>query len=169
MKHRVISVDIGSTYTKGALFSLSEHAAKFVLEKRVVVPTIVSQPVDGVTNILKSLNYTKGDSFYYSSSAKGGLSIVAIGIVPELTLYMAELTAYSAGGKIVKVFDFKLTKNDIAIIDKLHLILFFLPAEPMVAMNDIICIMQKCLVTCKLIQQFFMLVIKRLMTKLLLY
>jgi uncharacterized protein (TIGR01319 family) len=120
MTQRLISLDIGSTYTKGALFSLPQRASKFILEKRVTLPTNIQQPVNTVTKLLAELGYQSNDPIYYSSSAKGGLSIVAIGIVPELTLYMAEITAYSAGGKIVKVFDFKLTRDDIALIDQLH-------------------------------------------------
>jgi len=49
-----------------------------------------------------------------SSSAKGGLAIAAIGLVPDLTLQLARLAAMSAGGKVVKSFAYTLTESDIA-------------------------------------------------------
>lgn len=113
-----VSIDIGSTYTKGALFTLSSDS--FLLQKQAILPTNIEAPIKPVKTILATLDHTQDIQIYCSSSAKGGLSIVAIGIVPELTLYMAEITAYSAGGKIVKVFPFKLTSEDIALIDTLN-------------------------------------------------
>lgn len=113
-----ISVDIGSTYTKGALFTLDQD--NFILQKQVILPTTTALPLTGVKSILATLKHNKNTQIFCSSSAKGGLSIVAIGIVPELTLYMAEITAYSAGGKIVKVFDFKLGAKDVELIDALN-------------------------------------------------
>lgn len=115
-----ISIDIGSTYTKGALFSLPLASDRFFLKKQALHPTTVDLPMRGVQYVLNALQAPIDTPIYYSSSAKGGLSVVAIGIVPELTLYMAKLTAYSAGGKIVKVFDFKLSLSDIQLIDELR-------------------------------------------------
>lgn len=115
-----ISVDIGSTYTKGALFSLPLASDRFLLKKQATHPTTVDLPMRGVQHVLASLEAPVDSPIYYSSSAKGGLNIVAIGIVPELTLYMAKLTAYSAGGKITQVFDFKLSQADVRLIDELR-------------------------------------------------
>lgn len=120
MKQQVISIDIGSTYTKGALFELGTANPEFNLQQQAIQPTTVANPIDAVNRILATFNCSKNTPIYCSSSAKGGLSIVAIGIVPELTLQMAKLTAYSAGGKIIKVFAYKLTLDDIRAIDALQ-------------------------------------------------
>ena len=119
MPDQIISLDIGSTYTKGALFSLSSQKDRFQLEKQASHPTTTELPISGVNIVLNKLGYQESTPIYCSSSAKGGLSIIALGIVPELTLHMAKITAYSAGGKITKVFDFKISKDDVRLIDQL--------------------------------------------------
>lgn len=190
---KLISIDIGSTYTKGILFyhfyykdltnfknendlNLFFEKFNFVLPvKRVETPTTTNHLAVGFFNVLVNLlinndlidklllnknlisknlidkvlleeniikdsnkaiiffeNYedlhNKKDYFidlikkeeieiFYSSSAKGGLKIVAIGIVPELTLKTAKLTALSAGGKVTKSFSYKLTNKNIKEIE----------------------------------------------------
>lgn len=118
--HKYISLDIGSTYTKGGLFYLDTKKNEFILEKQASHHTTVAMPLQGVQFVLDKLKFANDIPLYFSSSAKGGLSIVAIGIVPDLTLHMAQLTAYSAGGKITKVFAYKLTPDDIEQIDTLN-------------------------------------------------
>lgn len=46
------------------------------------------------------------------SSAAGGLGIVAIGLVPILTSQAAKIAALGAGGKVLKVYSFKLTSDE---------------------------------------------------------
>ncbi len=53
---------------------------------------------------------------YACSSAKGGLAIAALGIVPDLTLHVAKLAAASAGGKIVAAYSYRLTEEQISIL-----------------------------------------------------
>ncbi|MBQ7529900.1 glutamate mutase L [bacterium] len=118
----VISIDIGSTYTKGALFSWQEGDNSFRLESRAVHPTTVDYLPNGFNEVcsqLTSLGTTdlSGVPVYFSSSAKGGLGIAALGIVPALTLKAAKLTALSAGGRIDKVYAYKLTKRDVSSLE----------------------------------------------------
>ncbi|MCV5466450.1 glutamate mutase L, partial [Escherichia coli] len=52
-----------------------------------------------VDNALPLLN--SGEvALKYSSSAKGGLAVAAMGLVPSITLETAKVTAHSAGAKI---------------------------------------------------------------------
>ena len=46
------------------------------------------------------------------SSAAGGLGIVAIGLVPISTSHAAKIAALGAGGKVLKVYSFKLTSDE---------------------------------------------------------
>lgn len=46
------------------------------------------------------------------SSAAGGLGIVSIGLVPILTSQAAKIAALGAGGKVLKVYSFKLTSDE---------------------------------------------------------
>ncbi|MCX8059487.1 MAG: glutamate mutase L [Spirochaetes bacterium] len=125
---KLISIDIGSTYTKGFLFYLYDNI--LLPAKRYQISTTVNHLADGFFEVLYKLleneniknfqdikNYKDLDIFY-SSSAKGGLKIIAIGIVPELTLKIARLTALSAGGKVTKSFSYRLTVKNIKQIEE---------------------------------------------------
>ena len=54
---------------------------------------------------------------FYSSSAKGGLAVAAIGLVPEITLEIGKIAAQSAGAKLTQVFAYQLTRSDIAALE----------------------------------------------------
>lgn len=121
----LISIDIGSTFTKGVLFSLDERSdIKLDIIDRYQLPTTTNHLADGffevLNNLLKNAKNKDNVEVFYSSSAKGGLKIVAIGIVPELTLKSAKLAALSAGGKVVKSFSYRLNKANIEEIDEIN-------------------------------------------------
>ncbi|WP_296746951.1 glutamate mutase L [Mesorhizobium sp.] len=110
---RLISVDIGSTWTKGAAFVLSSPN-ELRVAKRAAHPTTVDDLSRGFNFVFDALSADgEHDELFYSSSAKGGLAIAAIGIVPDLTAEMAKLTAYSAGAKITHSFAYSLSAADI--------------------------------------------------------
>ena len=115
----VIAVDIGSTWTKAAQFSHQKGILELV--RRVTVPTTVSHLPKGVHELLAELRRGSPAAtecpVICSSSAKGGLSVVAVGIVPDLTLAMARQTALSAGARISRVFAYELTEEDVRAID----------------------------------------------------
>ncbi|RWA98691.1 MAG: glutamate mutase [Mesorhizobium sp.] len=111
---KLVSIDIGSTWTKGAAFELSASKELWVAS-RAAHPTTVddlSQGFGAVINTLSS-DGAPGELFY-SSSAKGGLAVAAVGIVPDLTAEMAKLTACSAGAKLTNSFAYELSSTDIA-------------------------------------------------------
>lgn len=108
---KIISIDIGSTYTKGALFGLEENVLSILRQK--AVPTTVDMLKKGFDEVLKVLQYENDAEIFFSSSAKGGLRIAAIGIVPALTLESAKLAALSAGAKITGIYSYKLCDEDI--------------------------------------------------------
>ena len=54
----------------------------------------------------------------YSSSAKGGLAVAALGLVPEITLETAKLAAYSAGAKLSQVLSYRLNASDIQALEE---------------------------------------------------
>lgn len=124
----LISIDIGSTFTKGVLFSLDESSNnRLEIIDRYQLPTTVEHLADGFFEVLNNLskNIKNKDEkehveIFYSSSAKGGLKIVAIGIVPDLTLKSAKLAALSAGAKVLKSYSYRLNKSNIEDIDELN-------------------------------------------------
>lgn len=107
---RLVSVDVGSTWTKGALLE-GEGSALRVL-RRASVPTTVDHLALGFRAVLELLD-APGAAIHFSSSAKGGLAIAAVGLVPALTQKAARMTALSAGGKVTRVYAYKLSTADL--------------------------------------------------------
>ncbi len=124
----IISIDIGSTWTKGGLFVLSPSGLK--LKSKYSTPTTQNNLIQGFNEVLKGLTgqdingalagLNDSTEVFFSSSAKGGLKIAAIGLVPDLTLQLARLAAMSAGGKVVGSFAFTLTRQDVEALERLQ-------------------------------------------------
>lgn len=112
----IIAIDLGSTRTKGALFRVEEERLRPLMREEA--DTHPGDLEEGFSRVLEALLVRSSGkpSLAYSSSAKGGLSICAVGIVPELTLKMAKQTALSAGGKVSSHFAWKLTEEDLRTI-----------------------------------------------------
>lgn len=107
---RILSIDIGSTYTKGALFQLED--GRLSLLDYAKTPTTVAHLKEGFDRVRAMLDPDRTvDSIAFSSSAKGGLAIAAIGLVPDLTLKIAKLAALSAGGKVLSARAYKLASQ----------------------------------------------------------
>lgn len=118
-----ISIDIGSTWTKGALFGW-DGTGRLVLLGRRQCPTTQDDLARGFVQVQAALAAllqagTQAKT-RFCSSAKGGLGIAAIGLVPELTLEAARLAALSAGGKVLRAFAYKLTEADLRELERLH-------------------------------------------------
>ncbi|EAA7633213.1 glutamate mutase [Salmonella enterica] len=118
---QIVSVDIGSTWTKAALFSLEGDALTLV--NHALTPTTTHHLADGFFASLNQVLHVAdarpllqhGDiQLKYSSSAKGGLAVAAMGLVPSITLESAKITAHSAGAKIAQYYAYKLNRHDIA-------------------------------------------------------
>lgn len=117
----LLSVDIGSTYTKGALFLLDGEELRPV--RREVVPTTADDLARGFFQVRRAVldggaTATSTSALdapvYWSSSARGGLKIAAVGLTPDLTLSVARMAATSAGGKVVRAFSYELDAEDLA-------------------------------------------------------
>ena len=115
----LLSVDIGSTYTKGGLFALEGEELRLLA--REVRPTTVDDlaRVFGEVRTAVLSGRTGGlpasaVPVYWSSSTRGGLKIAAVGLTPDLTLSVARMAATSAGGKVVRAFSYELTAEDLA-------------------------------------------------------
>ncbi len=121
IESRIVCVDIGSTWTKGAV--LSECHDRFNIEKRAVVATTTDYLPDGFYAVLRELlpsyDWRNGSAetlparLFFSSSAKGGLKIAVVGLVPEMSLHIARLAAFSAGGRVCASFPYRLTESNI--------------------------------------------------------
>ena len=82
-----VCIDIGSTWTKGAAFEIDGDAV--MIRRRAATPTTVCNLREGFSAVLNTLLRdnplaqlkTGRAELYYSSSAKGGLAVAAIGLV----------------------------------------------------------------------------------------
>lgn len=108
-----LTADIGSTYTK--LVATDINCGKILGTSRAFT-TIETDVRDGFNNALHSMEAKIGkftyDKLICCSSAAGGLKMVALGLVPELTAKAARLTAASAGAKVVKTYSFEISRAE---------------------------------------------------------
>lgn len=118
---KYLTADFGSTYTK--LTAIDASKAE-ILGTSAAFTTIETDVMEGYNSALQRLEEKIGkfsyDKLLCCSSAAGGLKMVALGLVPELTAKAARMAASSAGAKVVKTFSFEISKaeqNEIYAID----------------------------------------------------
>ncbi|MFC1533270.1 methylaspartate mutase accessory protein GlmL [Thermodesulfobacteriota bacterium] len=112
-------VDFGSTYTKVIAVDLDKEE---VLGRAQSVTTVQDNMVIGLQTALNKLTIhgnqidestLKNSRKLACSSAAGGLRLVAIGLVPDLTLEAARRASLGAGAKVVGSYSFELTEDNI--------------------------------------------------------
>jgi uncharacterized protein (TIGR01319 family) len=114
-------IDFGSTYTKLRAVDLG---ARRILATAQGPSTVTSDITIGLDLALAALAAKLGHlpTFAHrlaSSSAAGGLRMVTIGLVKELTAEAARQAALGAGAKLVGAFAYRLTAADIGSIETL--------------------------------------------------
>jgi uncharacterized protein (TIGR01319 family) len=117
-------VDIGSTYTKVVVVDLS---ATEVLAQGRSITTVERDVTLGLKRALAAagVGLRKRDLAGFTlrlacSSAAGGLSLVAIGLVPELTAEAARRAALGAGAVVQDVYSYQLTHHEVARMETLQ-------------------------------------------------
>lgn len=108
-------IDFGSTYTKVRAVDLGGGGLIASGQGRSTVTTDINE---GLDEALESLRARMGQlpSFRYrlaTSSAAGGLRMVTVGLVRELTALAASQAALGAGAKLVGTYAYRLTREDI--------------------------------------------------------
>ncbi len=108
-----LTADFGSTYTKLTAIDAKESR---ILATSNAFTTIETNIMDGFSAALHELEKKSGKQHYDKilccSSAGGGLKMVALGLVPELTAKAAKLAASSAGAKVVKTYSFEISQSE---------------------------------------------------------
>ena len=116
----ILLIDFGSTYTKVTAVDVE---AEEILATAQSYTTVETDIIRGLENALALLREKTGPiSFqeqYACSSAAGGLRMVAIGLVPELTAKAARQASLGAGAKVIKTYAYELTRSDIEEIDRI--------------------------------------------------
>ena len=110
---KYLTVDLGSTYTKVTAIDAQNGC---VLGTANAFTTIETDVMDGFNTAMQNLEMKIGkfdyDQLICCSSAAGGLKMVALGLVPELTAKAAKMAAASAGAKVVKTYSFEISKAE---------------------------------------------------------
>jgi uncharacterized protein (TIGR01319 family) len=123
----VLLIDFGSTYTK---LTAVDVESETLLGTAQSFTTIFTDVGDGLRNALALLEQKTGPieyaETYACSSAAGGLRMVTSGLVPELTGEAARLASLGAGAKVVGVYAFQLTEDDLEDIRELKPDIFLL-------------------------------------------
>ena len=115
----VLLIDFGSTYTKVTAVDLDGETVLGTAQSFTTIQTDIN---DGLNNALALLREKTGEiafaETYACSSAAGGLRMVTSGLVPELTGEAAKLASLGAGAKVVGIYAFQLTEDDLEDIQK---------------------------------------------------
>jgi uncharacterized protein (TIGR01319 family) len=119
----VLAVDFGSTFTKAVILDLENAELVASVQVPSTVCTDITIGLVEAINLLKAichLNPLDIEHKLVCSSAAGGLRIVAIGLVKELTTKAAEEACLGAGAKLVGSFANGLSELDKAKLEELH-------------------------------------------------
>ena len=123
----VLLIDFGSTYTKVTAVDLEAERLLGTADSYTTIQTDIGE---GLENALKKLEEKTGHleftARYACSSAAGGLRMITSGLVPELTAEAARQASLGAGAKVLKVYSFQLTEDDIAEILSINPDIFLL-------------------------------------------
>jgi uncharacterized protein (TIGR01319 family) len=113
-------VDFGSTFTKVRLVDLDGGA---LLAAGQAPTTASTHLLDGYAAARESLGADWANRprelVRASSSAAGGLRMVAVGLVPALTLQAARTAAMGAGARVVGSYGYRLSGSELAEIERL--------------------------------------------------
>lgn len=123
----ILLIDFGSTYTK---LTAVDVEGESILGTAAAYTTVQTDINDGLQKGLRLLEEKTGKLTYAQtfacSSAAGGLRMVASGLVPELTGEAAKLASLGAGAKVVGLYSFQLTQEDLEEIQTLKPDIFLL-------------------------------------------
>lgn len=124
---RILAVDFGSTYTKLTAIETAahdplaqtdfSHVGGQLVGTAAAFTTIATDVREGFTAALHQLEQKIGpfpyDELICCSSAGGGLTMVALGLVPELTAKAAKMAAESAGAKVMRTFAYEISPAEL--------------------------------------------------------
>lgn len=123
----ILLIDFGSTYTKVTAVDIENEQLLGTAQSFTTIQTDIN---DGLEDALKRLHEKTGPLEYIAkygcSSAAGGLRMITSGLVPELTAEAARQASLGAGAKVLKVYSFQLTEDDLQEILEINPDIFLL-------------------------------------------
>ncbi|MBR4308151.1 MAG: glutamate mutase L, partial [Oscillospiraceae bacterium] len=123
----VLLIDFGSTYTKLTAVDVEKEEILGTAASYTTVQTDINEGLEKALKILEDkIGKVEFSHTYACSSAAGGLRMVTSGLVPELTGEAAKLASLGAGAKVVGIYAFQLTEDDLVEIQNLKPDIFLL-------------------------------------------
>lgn len=122
----VLLIDIGSTYTK--VTAIDVEGAE-ILGRARAPTTAHTDMSEGLRQALERLHQGLYEAHgrawdfgekWAASSAAGGLRLVAIGLVPDLTAEAARRAALGAGARVLHAFAYQMDKADVGELERLE-------------------------------------------------
>lgn len=110
---KYLLVDVGSTYTKLHLVDTVKNTLLASASSYTTVDTDVRIGFNKALEDLKTKVDVKYDKILGCSSASGGLKVVAIGFSKNLTTNAARLASLSSGARILKVYSYELSDEQV--------------------------------------------------------
>ena len=115
-----LAIDFGSTYTKLTAIDLDNEV---ILATAKDITTVEDDIMIGFNKAFNKLKIEINKKINFDeinfvnktacSSAAGGLKMVAIGLVPELTAEAAKKAALGAGARVIKTYAYELNSRDL--------------------------------------------------------
>lgn len=117
----ILCIDFGSTFTKVTAIDVDTPKILATSQAFTTIATDINHGLDhALEDIIEKTNIKEWPERYACSSAAGGLKMIAIGLVPELTSEAAKRAALSAGAKVLKTFAFELNDKECQEIEQLQ-------------------------------------------------
>ncbi len=118
----VLLADIGSTFTKVVAI---DRATETLIGTAMAPTTVATDVRLGLRQAIARLEETSGQRLRgaytrVSSSAAGGLRMVAVGLVPSLTTQAARFACLGAGAKVIHTCSYELSADEVAEINRLQ-------------------------------------------------
>lgn len=103
MSGPTLCVDVGSTFTKGALVDVDEGVALAVAARPTTLRTDVLEGVAAVRDAVETAGGVRAGEVIACSSAGGGLRLAVVGYERLVTAQAGHRVALTAGGRVVHV------------------------------------------------------------------
>ena len=108
-----LTVDFGSTYTKMCAIDADSKKVIGTSKAFTTIQTNVREGYDAAFGELEAaVGRIEYSGKFACSSAGGGLKMIAVGLVPELTAKAARMAASSAGAKVTDTFSYELSSRE---------------------------------------------------------
>ncbi|MGC8810647.1 MAG: methylaspartate mutase accessory protein GlmL [bacterium] len=113
-------IDFGSTFTKILAVDLDKEEILAYAQSPTTVETDITIGLRRALDLLpKPIAQRPCACKLASSSAAGGLRMVTIGLIPDLSAEAAHRAALGAGAKVIKIYSFRLSQRELAELEKL--------------------------------------------------